>query len=191
MTEHITADQWMRFYSGSLEDQERLRILRHAAECAQCRKLMEKADDLRFALQRRMGAGASAGGMEAEEYRAVAGSSQQPGNSRSSGYIAVPLIREKDGYFFSGEVPESAGTGNMYALNLSEDRRCLLDDGDALAIRIQGDCVLLQMRTDPERGYVHLLSEQSGTAKLPLAREVRLDLPPSGWCELEIVFGEE
>lgn len=191
MTEHITADQWTLFFSGSLEDQDRLRILRHAAECAQCRKLMEKADDLRFALQRQMRSGAFMGETEAGEYRAVAGSNQQPEVSRSTGFISVPLIREKDGYYFPGEAPESSGTGNMYALNLSEDRKCLLDDGDELSIRIQEDCVLLQMRTVPERGYVHLLSEQSEIAKLPLSREMRLDLPSSGWCELEIVFGEE
>ena len=191
MTEHITTEQWTCFYSGSLEDRDRLRILRHAAECAQCRKLMEKADNLRFALRRRTQAGSSADETEAEEYRAVAGSHQGTEVSGCAGYISVPLVREKGGYLFSEEVPESSGIGNMYALNLSEDRRCLLDDGDALSIRIQGDCVFLQVKADPCRGYVHLLSEQPDAPDVPLSREMCLALPASGWCELEIVFGEE
>ena len=191
MAEHITANQWTRFFSGDLNDQDRMQVLLHAAECEQCRKLMEKAGDLRYALAHRERTGADGADAEAAEYRAVAGIHQRSGASGHTGYISVQLVREGEKYLFSQESPETSGIGNMYALNLSADRRSLLDDGDALSLRIGDDSIFLHINTDQISGCVHLLSELSDTPDLKLCPEMRLELPRSGWCELEIVFGEE
>ena len=190
MTEHISTAQWTQFYSGTISETEKLRILQHAAECEECRKLMEKANDLRFALRRQQES-VSLADSEGEEYRAVAGPSKPSGKTGVTGFLSVQLVQGKNGYCFDEDSIESSGTGNKYAMNASEDARSLEDDGKALSLTIETDSVCVLMTDTGARGFVHLLTEDPDTPDLPLSPEVRLALPPGGFCELEIVFEEE
>ena len=191
MTEHITSSQWIRFFSGEAAEPEKLLILRHAAECEECHSLMDKANDLRFALERQFQADQPGFESEEDAYRAVAGLHPVSPESDRSGSLSVELELSETGWLFLEDTLHASGIGQMFAMNCSADCRDLTDDGDALSVLVRDNELTVKAKETGIHGFVRLYAGQQEATRLLTASEIRLALPRSGHCELEIVFEEE
>ncbi len=189
MTQHISTNQWMRFFSRKSNGSEKLFILQHVAECETCRALMDKANDFRFALDRQQKSDRLFF-TDDMEYQTVAGVHPVPASIVTSGFLSVELIKAESGYLFSEDTLETSGIGNKFAMNCSEDHRKLSDDEDELSILIKGSQIIIENQNQNMHGSVHLLTELSDMQETRLTSTSQLTLPLSGPCELEIILEE-
>ena len=190
MSNHISQEDWILFCSGEMTLPEKMPILRHCAECPECRALMDATNDLRFAAARSESTSEIGNFMDEQAYRAVAGKNGPQAVSGTKGYLSFRLESTENGYCFADEDPAADGFGNRYAMNRSTDGRQFLEDAGALSLQITGSWLLLQFN-DPEAvATAQLILDGSEPPAVTLGSETSLDLPPDGFCELEITFEE-
>lgn len=191
MSEHINTNEWIKYFSRKSTEEEKLQILRHVAECEACRNLMDKANDFRFALERRKQAGRPLFGAEGMEYAAVAGIYPVSEISDEDGMLTVELIQTETGYLFAEDTLETSGVGEKYAINCSEDCRKLTDEGGALSVVIRDNQILLELNDIYVHASASLLSSQLNEPGVEITPQAILSLPEKGTCLLQIVFEEE
>ena len=75
-------------------------------------------------------------------------------------------------------------------MNRSPDGRQFLEDAGALSLQITGSRLLLQFNDPEAAATAQLLLDGSEPPAVTLGSETSLDLPPDGFCELEITFEE-
>ena len=190
MSNHISQEDWILFCNGEMTLPEKMPILRHCAECPECRALMDAANDLRFAAARSESTSEIGNFMDEQAYRAVAGKNGPQAVSGTKGYLSFRLESTENGYCFADEDPAADGFGNRYAMNRSTDGRQFLEDAGALSLQITGSRLLLQFNDPEAAATAQLLLDGSEPPAVTLGSETSLDLPPDGFCELEIIFEE-
>ena len=190
MSNHISQEDWILFCSGEMTLPEKMPILRHCAKCSECRALMHAADDLRFAAARSESASEIGTFMDEQAYRAVAGKEGPQATSGAKGYLSFRLESTENGYCFADENPAADGFGNRYAMNRSPDGRQFLEDAGALSLQISGSQLLLRYNDPEATATAQLILDGSEPPAVILGGETSLDLPPDGFCELEIIFEE-
>lgn len=189
MHEHISKNEWIRFFAREMASGEKLSVLRRCAECETCRKLLQAGQDMRFAL--RSPTRDEIPASEEQAYRAVASPPNHSASKARRGYLAVCLTQAGNGFIFSDDSLETSGWGNRYALNLSPDQKEYLDDGGALNLAITGSRIELQLKDPEVYASAVLLTDGLDEQSAILAPDADFRLPEGGYCELEITFGEE
>ncbi len=182
MSEHISAGDWLRLLDHQMPRREELSLLRHIAGCAECRALMDRAKDLRWALEREAARG------EENEYLAVAGPSAAASAS-PAGFLRVEIALESGVPVFRDESLQARGAGNKYAMNLSPDGRTFADDEDLLVLSLSGGVLRVDFRDGGVRAGASLLVPDGSSLPVAFGAE-GTPLPEGAFpCVLELVFG--
>lgn len=197
MTEHITTQEWLEYFSCKTFSPEHMKLLgrvhAHIASCEECRAVHSAAVQLDQSLY----TAASSDAVEAipAAYRAVA---SQPGMAGDD-----PVIPETGSRIFVGfEVSESgakfipdqlslSGDAERYVFLLSDDGACLADDFDEdTRMTIENGRLTVSL---PDAGCAlsASLSNEDGVSELPefdADGNLSVSLPAAGRYVLEILL---
>lgn len=190
MSNHISAEEWILFYSGNMSLSDKLPILSHCATCAKCKALMDAAENLKFSLNKRK---EMQYGIDTEEdlaFRAVAGNGGAVHKDDKCGFLSFHMEKTDHGYCFSNEDPAADGWGNRYAMNRSSDGKQFTEDAGAISASITDSFVLLRLNDPAVKAAAHLILDGEELPPRIFSNELSLILPEDGYCELEIVFME-
>lgn len=190
MNNHISTEEWILFSSGNLSLTDKLPILRHCAECPECKALMDAANNLKFSLDIRKEISERTSSEEEYAYRAVAGFDSLDSKAKKDGFLSFHMEKTDDGYRFSNEDPASGGWANRYAMNLSPDGKQFVEDAGALSATIAGSTLLLKLNDPAVKGSAYLILDGEELPSAVFSNEMTLQLPSDGYCELEIAFME-
>lgn len=190
MSNHISAEEWILFYSGNMSLSDKLPILSHCATCAKCKALMDAAENLKFSLNKHK---EMQYGIDTEEdlaFRAVAGNGGAVHKVDKCGFLSFQMEKTDHGYCFSNEDPVADGWGNRYAMNRSSDGKQFIEDAGAFSASITDSIVFLRLNDPAVKAAAHLILDGEELPPRIFSNELSLILPEDGYCELEIVFME-
>ena len=187
MERHITKEEWILYFNHEIGFSDKLRLLRHVSECPSCRDIMEKGNDLRYALQMNQSGGYGAG-EEAGEYRAVAGEGGAADSGNRAGYLSV-MIRKLDNVLsFDEDSLESDGIANKYALNLSGSE--FSDDEKLLSLVLREGELHTAFHDPGVSAAIAFITDGDFCQPEPLKNDGVYPLQVSSFCKVEISFSK-
>ena len=136
MSEHIEQSKWLQIFSGESGQLMDFDTASHIATCSECRKLYESGKKLQAQLRM---ADISTGmdtNRESSAYQAVASAYVDKAKKKIDGCLSVDVGQYGDGFVFDIDSVYASGEALKYAMNFSEDKAEMLDDGEALKLTI-------------------------------------------------------
>ena len=185
--QHITREEWLLFHKNR-SPQISLRILGHVAACRQCREIYDKGADLACAASACAAAASPANRYSG--YAAVASRSPIEMKPDAASRLTVDIDVDGGKALFLADSIEATGSARMYALNPSEDRTCLQEDGDAFTLTTKDGILTLRVE-NALAGRVSAALRSIDVEDLPLVFngcEASANLPGDDMYVLEITF---
>lgn len=196
MSDHISKEEWLRFFSTKQDSDNdrdlRTKVIAHLSSCEECRNLYTSAMNVKRAVRDRATNVYKNSFSDSAAFQAVASSVNDSLSHRKtcSGSLSVEILVHAGKASFQFDTLETSGCAEKYALNETQDKSSIVDDGDLLSIILKGRNIEVLFKDGAISPHA-VLDSEDGSISLPFTNGLAVaSLPVEGYCSLDITLTE-